>query len=339
MDGQMSLWEEAPASRSPSPEEERAFAASLVSCSSTSELWQRLGQSGSFGRTCPEYLTRETMLSPSFSRKFRTSGMAVSHGEFLTLNLPEYPCGTVTEELPDGSVLSHSAAGVSFLSDTLEQGGGAATVLFEPESLRGDNPSSKQKREELARAAGRDSGARGSAGFCGYASHTASSIGYQEEQSLTLKGNDWQCQVPDVLQAVALQTGHTACNGSGINTDDVSYTVSTSSDQAVAFAQNTRDEVRLIGGDGSYAGALAASPGAKQQSYVCQSFSGGSGGDTNLGISDECSPTMTASQPVDVLCMADDTQNAAIDDGVSGTLKVGGGTPIVTYSHPTEQTW
>ena len=43
----------------------------------------------------------------------------------------------------------------------------AGAVLFEPESLCGDNPSSKQKREELARAAGRGSGARGSAGGSG----------------------------------------------------------------------------------------------------------------------------------------------------------------------------
>lgn len=37
---------------------------------------------------------------------------------------------------------------------------------------------------------------------------------------------------------------------------------------AVAFAQNTRDELRLIGGDGSVVGALAAQPGMKQQSFV-----------------------------------------------------------------------
>ena len=35
-----------------------------------------------------------------------------------------------------------------------------------------------------------------------------------------------------------------------------------------AFVQNTRDEVRYVGGDGSVAGALAASSGAKQQNYV-----------------------------------------------------------------------
>lgn len=36
----------------------------------------------------------------------------------------------------------------------------------------------------------------------------------------------------------------------------------------VAFAQNTRDEVRLIGGDGQITGALAAQPGMKQTTYV-----------------------------------------------------------------------
>jgi DNA (cytosine-5)-methyltransferase 1 len=36
----------------------------------------------------------------------------------------------------------------------------------------------------------------------------------------------------------------------------------------VAFAQNTCDEVRLVGGDGQIVGALAAQPGMKQTSYI-----------------------------------------------------------------------
>jgi len=40
--------------------------------------------------------------------------------------------------------------------------------------------------------------------------------------------------------------------------------------QPVAFVQNSRDEVRLMGGDGSIVGALAAETGAKQQCYVAQ---------------------------------------------------------------------
>ena len=39
---------------------------------------------------------------------------------------------------------------------------------------------------------------------------------------------------------------------------------------AVAFQQNTRDEVRLINGDGAIAGALAAEAGMKQQNYIAE---------------------------------------------------------------------
>jgi site-specific DNA-cytosine methylase len=39
---------------------------------------------------------------------------------------------------------------------------------------------------------------------------------------------------------------------------------------AVAFAQNTRDEVRLVGGDGSVVGALSADAGMKQTTYVAE---------------------------------------------------------------------
>lgn len=38
----------------------------------------------------------------------------------------------------------------------------------------------------------------------------------------------------------------------------------------VAFTQNSRSEVRIIGGDGQVTGALAAEPGAQQQNYIAQ---------------------------------------------------------------------
>jgi len=38
--------------------------------------------------------------------------------------------------------------------------------------------------------------------------------------------------------------------------------------QPIAFAQNTRDEVRIVNGDGNIVGALSAQPGMKQTSYV-----------------------------------------------------------------------
>ena len=58
--------------------------------------------------------------------------------------------------------------------------------------------------------------------------------------------------------------------------DDLSATLSTSNVQTlfqpVGFAQNTRDEVRLQGGDGSVSGALSANPGMKQTTYVAQGY-------------------------------------------------------------------
>lgn len=51
--------------------------------------------------------------------------------------------------------------------------------------------------------------------------------------------------------------------------DDPMFTLQAGKQHAVAFAQNTRDELRLVGGDGQIAGALAAQPGMKQQTFIC----------------------------------------------------------------------
>jgi DNA (cytosine-5)-methyltransferase 1 len=54
--------------------------------------------------------------------------------------------------------------------------------------------------------------------------------------------------------------------GNGVGADDtgVMYTLTKTDIHAVAFAQNQRDEVRVM----QVAGALAAEPGAKQQTYA-----------------------------------------------------------------------
>jgi DNA (cytosine-5)-methyltransferase 1 len=135
-----------------------------------------------------------------------------------------------------------------FLIGHLGTGGGAAAVLFESESVRGNTQTSKQKREALARAAGRGSSAGGSAGFCGYASSTARSIGYAEETAPTLKGNDWQAQVPDVLHATAIRTAQTGANGSGVS-DEATHTVDAHGPEAVAYAVRMR-EGKAGGGKG-----------------------------------------------------------------------------------------
>jgi DNA (cytosine-5)-methyltransferase 1 len=52
---------------------------------------------------------------------------------------------------------------------------------------------------------------------------------------------------------------------------ELSQTLQRKNPQAVAFVQNSRDEVRIFGGDGQTVGALAAEPGMKQQSYIASS--------------------------------------------------------------------
>ena len=59
----------------------------------------------------------------------------------------------------------------------------------------------------------------------------------------------------------------------------------------VAFAQNTRDEANLIAGDGSLAGALAAEPGMKQQTYVAGFLPSQGSKALGIGYEEEMAPT------------------------------------------------
>jgi len=67
------------------------------------------------------------------------------------------------------------------------------------------------------------------------------------------------------LPAVAIRTAQTSSNGHGI-AEEVAYTLDQTQGQCVAFAQNTRDELREM----AVVGALASQPGMKQTSYVRQ---------------------------------------------------------------------
>lgn len=78
--------------------------------------------------------------------------------------------------------------------------------------------------------------------------------------------------------------------------------------QPVAFAQNQRDEVRLVGGDGSVAGAVCSVSGVKSQTVIAQPTvmaSGHSHAEIGAG---GVSPTLTAhnSKDAPILFMADD---------------------------------
>ena len=95
--------------------------------------------------------------------------------------------------------------------------------------------------------------------------------------------------------AYGIRTANTSSNGWGIQ-EETTHTLDQAMGVAVAFAQNSRDEVRLMGGDGSIVGALAAEPGMKQTCYVAQSVAlrGREGGAT-AELGDEVGNCLRAS--------------------------------------------
>ncbi len=96
-----------------------------------------------------------------------------------------------------------------FLVGCLGDPKGAAEILFEPESLRWDHPSSREKRKELTRAAGQRSSEGGQPG----------------ERTYCIQG--------DIARGA-----HMGQNGCGYSEDGASYTLNTIDRHAVAFTQN-----------------------------------------------------------------------------------------------------
>lgn len=172
-----------------------------------------------------------------------------------------------------------------------------AEVLFEPDCLSGNPQSSREKRKELARRAGRSAAC---AGFKYSAAPRANTIGYAEEQAntltadwhapavLPLSGTDQQVMAmsqygteiagcltargdsspcADRGQNIVCMTGTQAhCHISGEIAGCL--TAHMGKDDAPVVVNDTRNEVRIVG-DGSLSGALAANPGMKQTTFVC----------------------------------------------------------------------
>lgn len=91
-------------------------------------------------------------------------------------------------------------------------------------------------------------------------------------RTLSARHDSSPCAVrgQEIIAICDVTHGDKSCNGKGWNDDGSAYTLDTIATQGVAFVQNTRDEVRLFGGDGQTVGSLSAQPGMKQQSYIAQ---------------------------------------------------------------------
>lgn len=135
----------------------------------------------------------------------------------------------------------------------------AAEILFEPDSMRWDHPSSREKRQELTRADQQ----RAAQGRC----KCVTQYGDEIAGTLTARGDSSPCA-------------------------------------------------------------------DRGQSIVCMASA-----QANAEITEDFAPAQCARQYKDppILCVADDNVNAAIDENLCGSLKVGGGKPYIAYQ-ATERT-
>jgi len=224
-----------------------------------------------------------------------------------------------------------------FLVGHLAAGGGcSAAVLFDAHSCEGNPPSSKDKRKALAAAAGRGAGGAGgegclngwdvqskrifspdgiaptlssgttegmniqpcvmqSAGFKYHQGARAGNIGYESEQSPTITA-DWHS--PGVITFSQ-------------NTRNEARPQDDMFERPVAFAQNQRDEVRIINGDGDLAGCQSAQRFGtyKNETLLCVAS-----GQANAEHGEGFCPTLSARQFKDPPIVID---RAAFNQGVA----------------------
>jgi DNA (cytosine-5)-methyltransferase 1 len=206
--------------------------------------------------------------------------------------------GAVAELWPDGGaawrVLDAQFSGVAqrrrrvFLVVNTRDWRRAGPVLFERESVQWDSASSRAKRQALTKRA---ANGVGTAGFNYNAGANARSLAVSEELSPTLKTE----HNPAVYQIAGNIIGRDDMNGGhqlGVTDpdEDGAFTLTGTDRHAVAFAQNQRDEVRDLH---DCAGALAAQPGIKQQTFVyCATGSGSNMSHTSNG--DDVFPALCA---------------------------------------------
>ncbi len=179
----------------------------------------------------------------------------------------------------------------------------SAKVLFEPQSLRRHPPPSRETGQDIAATltSGVKSGGRGHGARSGHAKDstliapplTSNPYGDHESREGLLvpnvanpltarmhKGINTTAdegQTPIVTHSLRGEGFDASEDGTGRGTPLVT-----------AFAQNQRDEVRLM----DNAGALAAEPGAKQQTYVFKQGQGAKAG--SIGGDENVSPTLGA---------------------------------------------
>lgn len=147
-------------------------------------------------------------------------------------------------------------------------------------------------------------------------------------QTLTARARTGGNQVPLVqVQPLVFNpnAGITEKGGGFALSEDVTPTLKTDHNPPVAFASNQRDEVREL----EVAGALAAQPGIKQQTYICRAD-----GQANAMTSVDMAPTLTSHAKKDPLLIypAEDSigEDALIQRDMSATLSTHNTQTLIT---------
>lgn len=147
-------------------------------------------------------------------------------------------------------------------------------------------------------------------------------------QTLTARARTGGNQVPLVqVQPLVFNpnVGITEKGGGFALSEDVTPTLKTDHNPAVAFASNQRDEVREL----EVAGALAAQPGIKQQTYICRAD-----GQANAMTSVDMAPTLTSHAKKDppLIYPAEDSigEDALIQRDMSATLSTHNTQTLIT---------
>lgn len=138
-------------------------------------------------------------------------------------------------------------------------------------------------------------------------------------QTLTARAGTGGNQVPLVqVQPIVFNpnAGINEQGGGFAVSEDVTPTLKTDHNPAVAFASNQRDEVREL----EVAGALAAQPGIKQQTYICRAD-----GQTNAMTSVDMAPTLTSHAKKDPPLIYPAEDSTGEDEPV--TSQIHGGKP------------
>lgn len=171
-----------------------------------------------------------------------------------------------------------------FVVASARNGFNPSEVLFEFESVRRDSPPCRKTWKETTGSASK---CFASSGF------RMQGLGRYVEDTIhgTLKHRDFKESSGLVVHGTQ----------DPIVSDGVSFPLGRNSGQenVVCFTQNTRDEVRIIGGDGAISGALCANSGAKQTNYLAFGIQGNmigrsdTAGPQGSGVSNDISFTLT----------------------------------------------